>query len=121
MHLKKSFSRNKKKEEEENPFSKKSVKTKSEDQTSFLFFVKSAFRGFSQKFSSDVGFFGRNKIHIRFLRQTKRVIAAGLFFLYVGLGFVSISTPFSLLFFVTSFLFLDYLWKSRHAEWKKQK
>jgi hypothetical protein len=121
--LRRFFSRNKDKEEggEENPFTKPSPpKPKVKDPMSFTSYLKGGVHDFDRRVSSDRGWLGRKKIHIRVLRQTKRAAAAFLFFLYLLLGFVSVPNPMSLLFFFTGFLMLDYLWKSRKVEWKKQ-
>jgi len=124
MPLKKFFSRKKKDEEdkeEDNPFAQPTAKSKGEDKASFRYYVKGVFSSFGQRLSSNVGFFGRKKIHIRFLRQSKYVVACGLMFLYFAMALVSFPNPFFLLFLSTAYLMLDYLWKSRRVEWKKEK
>lgn len=120
MRRKEPFSNEKKKDDEDNPFTKPTVKQKREDAASFRSYLKTFHRNWSGRLSSDVGFLGRKKIHMRFLRQGKRVTATLLFFLYLVLGVVAVPNPMALLFFFTSFLLLDYLWKSRRVEWKKE-
>jgi hypothetical protein len=125
MSLKKLFSRKKKKEEEDdadNPFSKPTAKHKEIDEASFSYYVKEKYGSFDRNMEKRFGALSAKKIHVRFLRQTKRILGAFYFFLFLMLGFVSLSAgPFSLFFFGAAFLMLDYLWKSRRVSWEKKK
>jgi hypothetical protein len=104
---------------DKNPWEMPIDHPKEPDKTSFPYYVKGLVRDFEARTSRDFGVLGRKKYHMRFLRQTKRVTATGLFFLYLALGFASFPNPLSLLFFVTGFLELDYLWKSRRASFER--
>jgi hypothetical protein len=124
MPLKEFFLRKKKKEEEDpdNPFNKPTVKEKMEDKASFGYYVKEQYGSFDRNMEKRFGALAGKKIHVRFLRQTKRILGAFYFFLFLMLGFVSLSAgPFSLFFFGAAFLMLDYLWKSRRVSWEKKK
>lgn len=128
MDLRRRFSRKKdedKKKDEEDPWTQPhEEKKKEEDPGSFGTYLKGVYKDFDRRVSSDVGFLGRKKIHIRFLRQTKRVIATGLFFFYLIGGFAATMNPFfaplSATFLITAYLMLDYLWKSRKVSWEKK-
>jgi len=62
----------------------------------------------------------KTKIHIKWLLKTKRVLSGFLCFIYLIGAISSIPNPISLVFFFTSFIFLDYLWKTRRVSWAKK-
>jgi hypothetical protein len=122
--LKKLFSRKKKEEKDEsNPWDKPMVKhDKEDDPSSFTHYVKEKYQSFDYGVEKRFGVLAGKKIHVRFLRQTKRIIGTVYFFLFLMLAFVSASNPaFLLLFLGAAYLMLDYLWKSRKVAWEKKK
>lgn len=106
--------------DDSNPWKKPNDKKRhGENKASFSYFAKDVFGSFGRRTSKEFGAFGRKKIHIRFLLKIKRVVFAGLFFLYLALAVASFSSiPFFILFLATAYLALDYLWKTRRFKWE---
>ncbi len=123
MRLKKPSFKKKAQEDPGNPWTQpEAPRHETEDQhESFNGYLKDKYHGLEDWSQKDVGWFGVQKIHVRFLRHVERLTGAILFFFYLGLAIVSIPNPLSMMFAVTSYLLLRYEWKSRKAEWKKQK
>jgi len=121
MRLKKSSS-DKEKEDEENPFTKQTPKHKEIDRFSFKYYLKDLYGSFEHGINKRFGALAGTKFHVRFLRQSKRIIATGYFFLFLMLAFVTTGSGLFFWFFLgAAFLMLDYLWKSRKVAWEKKK
>ena len=114
------FKRNKKNEKEPlTPWGEPIIEEeKTEDKTSFKTYVSGGLRSFRQKLS---GFTPQSKIRIKYLLKAKRGLAGILFMLNILTFAVSIPDISSIIFFLTSFILLDYLWKTRRVEWISDK
>jgi len=71
-------------------------------------------RGFRQVLS---GLKPKRKIRLRFLLTFKRIIAGFLFIIYFLASLMLLPEAYAILFFATSFIMLDYLWKTRRIQW----
>lgn len=110
----KSLFKRKKKEEEQTPWGEPIKKPPKENKKSFISYLRSGGSGFKNRFSEIAP---ENKIHIKYLLKVKRVLAGFLCIVYFFSFLLTVPNSISIMFFITSFLFLDYLWKTRVVKW----
>lgn len=104
---------------------KKKKKEKEEELTIFGEPIKKETEKSSRSFRKDLkqvlsGFKPKRKIRFKHLLKLKRILAGCLFLMYSIISVMVIPEPFALLFFATSFILLDYLWKTRNIQWFKE-
>lgn len=88
---------------------------KSVDENGFLTYVKGLL---SSIYGAVSGIsLPESRVHLKYLRGFKRVIAALFFLFYLVAGLMGLSNPISIMFLGTAYLLLDYLWKSRKITW----
>lgn len=107
--------RNKKKEPEKTVFGEPIQEVEEpEDRSSFKVYVLDGLRSFRLKLS---GLTPKNKIRIKYLLKFKRFLAGLLCVVYLCTFVVIIFNPISVVFLLTSFILLDYCWKTRLVKW----
>ena len=99
---------------EKTVFGEPILEEKKVDKASFKVFITDGFRAFRLKLS---GLVPKNKIRLRYLLKFKRVLAGLLCVVYLCTFAVILFNPVSVVFLLTSFILLDYLWKTRLVKW----
>lgn len=124
MNLKKSFSmkkKNKKKDKVkegrlwEDESDEDIESEASEDKTGFVSFMRNSLVSLAHRIHG-IFRFPQKKYHIPYLLRAKRVLAGIYLFFFVVAG-ISAFSFMSIVFFGAAYIFVDYLWKIRQAEW----
>lgn len=113
--LRQKFKR-KEKEEEKTPWGEPIEKKRIEDPNSFKNYVKSKLGFFSRLSSKYKTAQMRSKSNSRLLKL-RRIIAGFLALIYLMSFIVSLPGYVSIMFFLTFYIMLDYLWRTRIFSW----
>lgn len=105
-----------KKKREKTVFGQRIKKTK-KTKRNFIGYLKNLAGSFRRKI---FWFFPKRKIHLKYFLKIKRWIAFTLSLLYLAIGITMFPEQMSLVFFISSYIFLDYTWKTRSIDWTKE-